>query len=124
MSHKITKLKASGKRATRLSLAGYSLGGLIARYAIKMLDDEGYFNEIQPISFTTFASPWIGIPGIDSDIRKTLQSISALGLGRSGEHLFILDGTEKQSPLLMRLASPEYTNALSKFQRVDIYANA
>lgn len=41
----------------------YSLGGLIARYALGLLESRtpSFFTDIKPINFTTFASPAIGM---------------------------------------------------------------
>lgn len=40
----------------------FSLGGLIARYILGILETQGFFNDIPPVNFATFASPAIGIP--------------------------------------------------------------
>ena len=45
----IQNLAAAGHRITKVSIAGYSLGGLVARYAIGLLDSYGFFEDIQPI---------------------------------------------------------------------------
>ena len=45
----ISKLNCAGNQIKRLSLVGYSLGGLIARYAIGLLYSKGLFDHIQPV---------------------------------------------------------------------------
>ena len=50
-----------GLLVTEFSLIGYSLGGLIARFAIGMLTYRKYFESISPINFVTFCSPHVGV---------------------------------------------------------------
>lgn len=45
----ISRLSCAGKQIKRLSLVGYSLGGLVARYAIGLLYSKGLLDYIQPI---------------------------------------------------------------------------
>lgn len=49
IEEEIQKLAGEGQKVTRLSLVGYSLGGLVARYAIGLLDSKGLFKDIQPV---------------------------------------------------------------------------
>lgn len=53
----ITKLEKGGKKVTKLSMIGYSLGGLVARYAIGLLYSAGLFDKIQPMVSTTTGVP-------------------------------------------------------------------
>jgi hypothetical protein len=45
----IEKLAREGQKIKRLSLVGYSLGGLIIRYAIGLLESKGIFEKITPV---------------------------------------------------------------------------
>lgn len=45
----LEKLAESGHDITKISVIGYSLGGLIARYAIGLLYHRGVFEKIQPV---------------------------------------------------------------------------
>ena len=58
IEEEIETLARAGQKVTRLSLVGYSLGGLVARYAVGLLDNTGLFKDIQPVvcppSYTTF----------------------------------------------------------------------
>jgi hypothetical protein len=45
----ISRLNGAGLQIHRLSLVGYSLGGLVARYAIGLFYSKGLFDHIQPI---------------------------------------------------------------------------
>lgn len=43
-----------------LLLRSYSLGGLVARYLVGLLYERKFFETVEPVNFTTFASPAIG----------------------------------------------------------------
>jgi hypothetical protein len=79
------------------------LGGLISRYAVGLLYSRGVFEKIQPISFTTFATPHLGIRHISPGIFHNLANL--LGprlLSSSGRQMFIADRAPR--PLLLRMA--------------------
>lgn len=46
---KLEELAESGHNITKISIVGYSLGGLIARYAIGLLFRRGIFDKIRPV---------------------------------------------------------------------------
>jgi len=48
------------RRVTSLTLLGYSLGGLMVRYAAGKLLALGYFERVKPRNFITVASPHLG----------------------------------------------------------------
>lgn len=45
----IEKLAKNGQEIKKLSLVGYSLGGLVARYACGLLYSKGIFDKIKPV---------------------------------------------------------------------------
>lgn len=45
----IAAIQKSGRKVTKLSMIGYSLGGLVARYAIGLLYAAKVFDKIQPV---------------------------------------------------------------------------
>lgn len=51
------------RKATQISLVGYSLGGLVARHLAGQLLKLGFFDErgIEPVNFVTLATPHLGI---------------------------------------------------------------
>jgi predicted esterase len=49
IEEEIEKLAADGQEIKRLSMVGYSLGGLVARYAVGLLDSKGFFEKIKPV---------------------------------------------------------------------------
>ncbi|KAF9516708.1 hypothetical protein BS47DRAFT_626606 [Hydnum rufescens UP504] len=125
VQHEVDQLKIVGKRVVRFSILGYSLGGLIARLAVFLLNSHSFFERIQPCNFTTIASPAIGLPLAPGFIPKKIRAISAFFLSRTGTHLFLTDkGQGSKIPLIQELSTPRYTRVLANFERVDIYANA
>jgi dienelactone hydrolase len=49
VERKLEELAESGHDIKKISVVGYSLGGLIARYAIGLLFHRGVFERIQPV---------------------------------------------------------------------------
>lgn len=49
IEEEIENLARVGQEIKRLSMVGYSLGGLVARYAIGLLDSKGFFDRITPV---------------------------------------------------------------------------
>src|SRR5271168_3638997 len=56
IEEEVEKLVRTGQDIKRFSLIGYSLGGLVARYAVGLLYGKGFFEKIRPVvSFTVCA---------------------------------------------------------------------
>lgn len=55
---------------------------------------------------------------------KQVQKITAFFLSRTGEHLYIRDAKGDHEALVYSLATPAYTDAINKFNKIDIYVNA
>ena len=100
---------------TKFSIVGYSLGidsfsksglilgGLISRYAVGLLYSRGVFEKIQPVNFTTFATPHLGIRHINPGIFHNLANfLGPKVLSSSGRQMFIADRTPR--PILLRMA--------------------
>lgn len=49
IEEEIEKLAREGQEIKKLSIVGYSLGGLVARYAIGLLDSKGLFEKVEPM---------------------------------------------------------------------------
>lgn len=49
IEEEIERLASEGSEIKRISLVGYSLGGLVARYAAGLLDSKGIFDKITPV---------------------------------------------------------------------------
>ncbi|KAH6883109.1 lipid particle protein [Alternaria rosae] len=127
VERKLEELAEAGHDITKISVVGYSLGGLIARYAIGLLFHRGIFEKIQPVNFTTFATPHLGVrtplKGYHSHIWNVL---GARTLSMSGRQLFGVDkfrNTDRS--LLAVLADPEsiFIRGLAQFKHRSLYAN-
>ena len=123
----IQDLEKNGKFVRKISIVGYSLGGLVARYVVGLLYSRGYFNSVKPINFTTFATPHLGVRtpilGIQSTIWNFLGSST---LSVSGRQLFLVDSfRETRKPLISLLADPDtvFMHALKLFSNRTLYAN-
>lgn len=78
-------------------------GGLISRYVVGLLYARGLFETIQPVNFTTFATPHLGIRHINPGVFHNLANrLGARLLGFSGRHMFIADHMLR--PLLLQMA--------------------
>ncbi|GAA0149489.1 hypothetical protein LIER_08643 [Lithospermum erythrorhizon] len=124
----------------KISIIGHLLGGVVARYAIAKLYEEGSSKNIsqengvcrvdgsdpsclkensmgkiaglEPVSLITSATPHLGSKGIN----------------RTGKHLFLTDTDDGKPPLLPRMANDtedlKFLSALRSFKRRVTYANA
>ena len=54
------ELEKAGQRIKKISITGYSLGGLVARYAIGLLYHRGWFDKIQPVVSMSRGLTWSG----------------------------------------------------------------
>lgn len=123
----IEELTADGKRVKRISIIGYSLGGLISRYVIGLLYNNGVFKDIEPVNFTTFATPHLGIRTPKLGYRSHLWNVmGARTLSTSGQQMFTIDNfRESGRPLLSILADPSsiFMKGLRLFKNKSLYAN-
>lgn len=49
IEEELENIRKNGGNITKLSIVGYSLGGLVARYAIGLLEMRGVFNQVEPM---------------------------------------------------------------------------
>lgn len=123
----LDQLAAKGYRIRKLSVVGYSLGGLVARYALGLLDARGWLDKLEPVNFTTFVAPHVGVRTPSKGFHNHIWNVmGARALSMSGRQLFMIDsfrGTGK--PLLSLLADPDsiFMRALAKFKHRCLYAN-
>ncbi len=123
----LEELGRSGQEIKKLSIVGYSLGGLVARYAVGLLHSKGWFDKIEPVNFTTFATPHLGVRTPLLGFHNHLWNVlGARTLSMSGRQLFTIDsfrGTGR--PLLSVLADRDsiFIRALSKFKNRVLYTN-
>lgn len=121
------ELARNGHNIKKLSIVGYSLGGLVARYAIGLLQYEGWFEKLKAVNFTTFATPHLGVRTPLTGVTNQLWNIlGARTLSTSGRQLFMIDSFRNTGrPLLSLLADPDsiFMRALAKFECRCLYAN-
>lgn len=115
-------------KVTKFSIVGYSLGGLISRYCIGYLNSQGYFDNIEPINFTTFCSPHVGIllPQSKNLSVRLYNTIAPFLLANTGAQFFLRDKVgEFNKPLLVWMADPRsiFFKTLLKFKYRNLYAN-
>lgn len=113
--------EANGITYNKISIVGYSLGGLCGRYLIGLMDEKGMFDRYEPFSYTSFATPHVG-----SYFHKTAPQYGILNflgsniLGISGNDLFLTKST-----VLVDMADPngKFYRALKKFNHLTLFAN-
>ncbi|KAH7407426.1 putative serine esterase-domain-containing protein [Cadophora sp. MPI-SDFR-AT-0126] len=127
IEEEIEKLARAGQEITRISLVGYSLGGLVARFCVGLLDSKGFFEKIKPVNFVTFATPHLGVrTPLRGWHNHVWNVLGARTLSASGRQLFTIDKfRETGMPLLEVLADPEsiFIKGLAKFERRTLYSN-
>jgi hypothetical protein len=123
----LEELARRGQVIKKLSITGYSLGGLVARYAIGLLYHKGWFDRLEPVNFTTFVTPHLGVRTPLLGFHNHLWNVlGARTLSMSGRQLFMIDSfRETGKPILAVLAEPNSTfiKALAKFKHRSLYAN-
>lgn len=120
-------LHKGGQNIRKISVVGYSLGGLVARYAIGLLEAQGWLDKVEPVNFTTFASPHVGVRApLKGWWGKFWNVMGARTVSMSGQQLFMVDSfRDTGRPLLSILADPEsiFIKGLKKFQNRSTYGN-
>ena len=123
----IEDLEKDGSKIKKLSIIGYSLGGLVARYTIGLLYSKGWFERIRPVNFTTFATPHLGVKTPLLGVQyRVFNFLGSRTLSASGRQLFTIDTfRDGDRPLLSVLADPGsiFMLALAQFTHRVLYAN-
>jgi len=123
----VKDLEKNGDHVSRFSITGYSLGGLISRYCIGVLLQQGFFDHIEPVNFNTIATPHCGLPRYSSFFSTVAHKLGPKLLSRTGEQFYCADKwSPKGRPLLVVMADPDriFYRALQKFKHIRIYANS
>ncbi|OQO09838.1 hypothetical protein B0A48_04190 [Cryoendolithus antarcticus] len=124
---KIAELTAAGAKLKKISIAGYSLGGLVARYVVGLLHKNGVFDTLEPTNFTTFATPHLGTRAHGTGYGGAFwNTLGAKTLSASGAQMFLADSfRDTGKPLLSTLADPNsiFIQGLRRFKRKSVYAN-
>ncbi|CCT68361.1 related to lipase/serine esterase [Fusarium fujikuroi IMI 58289] len=124
---KLRSIEEQGGKITKLSIAGYSLGGLVSRYAVGLLYAKGILDDLECMNFTTFASPHLGVrTPLKGWLNNVWNVLGARTLSMSGRQLFTIDKfRDTNRPLLAVLADPDsiFMSGLKKFKRRTLYTN-
>ncbi|KAJ0109065.1 hypothetical protein J7T55_002257 [Diaporthe amygdali] len=127
IEEELRAIEQRGGRIAKLSVVGYSLGGLVARYAIGLLFAKGVLDGLECKNFTAFASPFIGVrTPLHGWANQVWNTLGARTLSMSGRQLFGIDKfRDTGRPLLAVLADTNsiFIKGLAKFQRRTLYAN-
>jgi hypothetical protein len=112
---------------TRISFVGYSAGGLFTRYCVGLMQMNGFFDRISPVSFVTLACPHLGVRrGSANTWNRLFNSIAAWSVYRSGAQLTLADthGPANES-LLLAMSRPQsiFVAGLRRFSRLVAFAN-
>ena len=123
----IRSIESKGVLIAKLSLVGYSLGGLVARYAVGLLYSRKLFDRIQPVNFHTFACPHLGVKTpLHGPHSRAWNLFGGNTLSTSGRQLFLIDSfRDSKQPLLSVMTDPNsiFIKALSLFKNLVLYAN-
>ncbi|KAI1303260.1 putative serine esterase-domain-containing protein [Xylaria venustula] len=127
IEEELEAIRRKGGNITKLSIVGYSLGGLVARYAVGLLSAKGVLDQLEPVNFTTFATPHLGVrSALRGWYDKVWNRLGARILSESGRQLFFVDNfRDTGRPLLSILADPDsiFITGLKKFKRRTLYSN-
>lgn len=100
-------IEESGRKVTRFSITGYSLGGLVARYVVGILYHRGFFKTVTPVNFSTIATPHLGLLRYGTWISGVLNTLGPKFLGRTGTQFYAKDQwADTGRPLVDVMADP------------------
>ncbi|PNW73017.1 hypothetical protein CHLRE_14g615600v5 [Chlamydomonas reinhardtii] len=124
----MAELAKDGKPVMRLSMIGYSMGGLMNRYTAGKLFAEGVFDEggVTPVNFITVATPHLGAWRLPVNlINRAFNYLVPVTTSRSGYQIMLQDKHVWGKPLLCLMSHPDlvFMRALRRFKRLALYAN-
>ena len=131
LASEITKHVVANNHLKRISIVGNSLGGLYARYALKLLfdDSEDTICGLQPHRFLSIATPHLGVRDYTfvedngyyaPDIVKRVVARFMLSTGRD---IFGISDEGEDSLLLLMATDESFLNPLRSFELRRLYAN-
>jgi len=123
----IEKLEKGGRKVTRFSVTGYSLGGLLARYVVGVLHQRQFFTTVTPVNFNTIATPHIGLPEYPSFLSRLGSILVPRFFSRTGEQFYGVDRWSNTGKSLLEVMTDPahiFYQGLRLFPHIRIYANA
>ncbi|KAF4873521.1 putative lipase [Colletotrichum siamense] len=127
IEEELRAIQERGGKITKLSIVGYSLGGLVSRYAVGLLHSKGILDTVECMNFVTFATPHLGVRTPLRGWHNHLWNVlGARTLSMSGRQLFTIDNfRDTGRPLLAVLADPDsiFLAGLKRFKRRTLYTN-
>lgn len=108
---------------SQISIVGYSMGGLWARYLVGLLEECEFFDSVKPVNFATFATPHLGTCfWKQSASTCLLNGLARAFLGPSGVDLM----SKGSDGILDKMAekSSVYMTGLGRFQNLLLFCNA
>lgn len=114
----------SNGKVDRISFVGHSLGGLVQTFAIAYLHSNfpWFFTKIKPINFITLSTPLLGVAN-ENPVYVKLALLAGI-VGKTGQDLGLKYVENDSKPLLLLLPTGPTHQALKKFARRTLYANA
>lgn len=133
----LEKLEGEDKRVDRISFVGYSLGGLVLRFVVGRLYDEGLFVgaiakdtwkwQLEPVNFLCIATPHLGtLKRPVSVLTRIWNAMGPAVFVRTGRQISLSDTFMNGLPMLMVLSDPSgcFHKALRLFgDRLTLIAN-
>lgn len=120
----ISSLDKHGITVSELSLVGFSMGALMSRYAVGLLETRGVFNTIKPRNLVVTCGPHVGVNILGQSLAaRMFNFIGQFSMARTSRQAFLTDS--ETNPLFLKLTQPNssYAQAAKKFQRRVMYAN-
>jgi|UPI00048D4ECB hypothetical protein len=119
------------EKPSHISFIGYSAGGLITRYCVALLEEDGFFGTVVPVNLILFASPNAGIyrfrsPHFFRNCRYQAYNFftSRFGWfvgGRTVQELALQD--DERAPLLHLMSLPPFLKTIEMFKLRVVLGN-
>lgn len=115
-------------KVVKFSIVGYSMGGLVCRYAVGILHHHKFFETVKPIHFVTFCTPHVGLLNPSNTLSSRIFNfVAPYVLVHTGQQMWLQDRTavNHNVPLLVYMADPTsvFYQALLEFETRSLYAN-
>lgn len=124
------RLNLGEGKVVKISIIGYSMGGLVARYAMGVLYHMGYFDNIEPVHYVSFCTPHVGARNPKMTLSSRIFNfIAPYVVAHTGQQMWLKDrrvlGNKVYYPLLQWMADPlsKFYMALKLFKNRTLYAN-